>query len=100
MATLTASGVTTSNGQLDGFYTGTTANVSTLPIGVYICMVQGNVTVNQGATPYSPGNSAAYQYWSSAGQATGSVAMAGTWRSRGRSGGGGCAEWFMVQRVA
>jgi len=100
MATLTASGVTTSNGQLDGFYTGSTGNNSTFPIGSIVCMKNGNVTVAQASTPYSPGTAASYDFWSSAGQASGSVALAGTWRSRGRSGAGNCSDWFMVQRIA
>jgi len=84
MATLTASGVTTSNGQLDGFYTGTTTNNTTYPIGSYAVMrievTQTNA--NQTTNVYAPtaSGSDAFIFHQTTGY--GGI-CAGTWRSRG-----------------
>ena len=79
MATLTSTGINCSNGTLDGFYTGTTTNNTTCPIGSYVVVngaYTGGPTLNN-STPITILSAQRYVFNS------GSPTLAGTWRSRG-----------------
>jgi len=79
MATLTATGINTSNGTLDGFYTGSTTTTTSYPLGSYLFLSdQSSVAygINVTATVRNSGGD-------SFRNDTGTV-CAGTWKSRGR----------------
>lgn len=102
MATLTASGVTTSSGQLDGYYTGSTANNTSYPLGSVINMyvVSGAPTLNSAVTPYTRNNSSTFNFFFN-GWDSPQVAIAGTWRSRGIGDYNSCYyRAMLLQRVA
>jgi hypothetical protein len=107
MATLTAAGINCSNGQLDGFYTGTAANNSSFPIGSYIlCAQNGTLSSNLNATTaqiymHTAGAVAVNRAYSTNTGGT-KVAIAGTWRSRGCTYTDGCdvSTGMLTQRVA
>ena len=83
------------------FYTGTTVNNSSYPIGSYISVRDDSSgwNVNSTFTIFSP-PTAGSQDFKPASQGTGSSALTGTWRSRGKSGDVGCGGFFLFQRVA
>jgi hypothetical protein len=93
MATLTASGVICSDGTLNGQYTGTDSQATSLPLGAYVgalsgqANLPGRVDVNSSIpyvkyrtsndylrTSYAPSGTASVSGWGN---------LAGTWRSRG-----------------
>lgn len=93
MATLTATGVTTSNGTLDGYYTGSTGTNTTFPIGSYLMFSDGYNSVNPATISatvplYVPVNNNTYAAGSRIKDSTfnGGSALAGTWRIRGWGG--------------
>ena len=103
MATLTAAGVNCSNGQLDGLYTGATANNTSYPIGSYLWIALGASTlmINSSFTAYTTNNSSANRFSSISGIFSPSVALAGTWKHRGNGvSGDACYAAFLGQRVA
>lgn len=106
-ATLTSTGINCSNGTLDGLYTGTTRNNSTFPIGSYVATNYSFTGVqmlypNETNTVYSPGTGTYAQNFSNNAGGPGSVACAGTWRSRGQCADsyGGSTYFYLFQRVA
>jgi len=108
MATLTATGINTSNGTLDGFYTGTSATNSSFPIGTYLqCLGAGNpsqsiAALNASATIRIYFNGGQYGgYTANFGSGT---VLSGTWRCRGGANAdcpsGYLPNTIMVQRTA
>lgn len=104
MATLTATGINTSNGTLDGFYTGTTNTNTSFPIGSYLqCLYTSGSGIPLNSTPtvrlYFNGG----QYSGYATTGTGTI-LSGTWRVRGGVFANCCSGYLpsfvMVQRVA
>lgn len=103
MATLTASGVTTSSGQLDGFYTGSTATNTSFPIGSYVYINAatssqlGNVNTAVSVRVSNSGLQNRYQF-----TVYGGSVLSGTWSNRG----GGWTDGScypiggLVQRIA
>lgn len=85
MATLTSTGVICSNGTLDGYYTGSTFNNSSYPLGSYLLQFgnAANPNVNATSAVYTSDNSAPQYFWQIY-MGAGSVAVGGTWRSRGQ----------------
>ena len=93
MATLTADGINCSNGTLNGFYTGSTANNTSYPLGSLLSGAFDGCSqtfyLNQAYTLYVQNNAfARYPATYNTG-----VALAGTWRVRGAPGG-------ILQRVS
>lgn len=83
MATLTATGVTTSNGTLDGFYTGSSATNTSYPIGSYVLINAGSGArlgnVNTSASVRVVNLSGVqYQF-----TVSGGTVLSGTWVGRG-----------------
>jgi hypothetical protein len=84
MATLTAAGINCSNGQLDGFYTGTAANNTSYPIGTYLGSV-GNGAGCCFGTPLPNANMPGTGLRITGNNfkfGAGTTGIAGTWRSR------------------
>lgn len=109
MATLTASGVTTSNGQLDGFYTGSTSTNTSFPVGSYLGVADGLQTIatgwmNRTTAVYIPVTNATFVagQWYKISSFSGASALAGTWSIRGWGGTNGCVytNSGLVQRIA
>lgn len=99
MATLTAAGINCSNGQLDGFYTGTTATNSSYPIGSYLGGVSNldPCTYPIPSINNPPPGSGLRTDGSTIGYGTAyATAIAGTWRLRSNRNIG----HFLFQRVA
>jgi len=84
MATLTATGVTTSNGTLDGYYTGSSSSNTSFPVGSYIQMnaqnISSGVALNGSFTPKLFFNGGQYTFAGPYGSGT---AISGTWVCRG-----------------
>jgi hypothetical protein len=81
------------------FYTGSTAQNTSYPIGSYLLGELGGgvpFDVNASATMYTPNNSDLTRITINGSSGTGSVSMSGTWRSRGST---NSAGWVM-QRTA
>lgn len=85
MATLTSTGVICSNGTLDGYYTGTAFNNTSYPLGSHLLMQLNvtNVNVNASTNVFTSNNAEQIYIWQG-NMGTGSVAISGTWRSRGQ----------------
>lgn len=109
MATLTAAGINCSNGQLDGFYTGTTAANTSYPIGSYVFCA----AVSRGNPFPDVNNNLAGLYMYTSGLPTNNyifgtyagdprATIAGTWRSRGGASYDSCGtrSGGLAQRVA
>lgn len=89
-------GTITSSGTIAlDYYTGSTANNTSFPIGSYVVTDNLNSTPNnnEARTVYTNTN----RYWDQTG---GGGALAGTWRSRGRISGSGCGSINIMQRTA
>lgn len=110
MATLTATGINTSNGTLDGFYTGSTANNTSYPIGSYLqCLGTGNpnysiVALNGTAVPRVFFNGGQYGGFTANYASGGGSVVSGTWRGRGGVNANCCTGYLpticMIQRTA
>lgn len=109
MATLTASGVTTSNGQLDGFYTGSSNVNTSFPIGSYLGVADGIQTTASGwmnltTSVYVPVNNNTFVtgQWYKITSFNGASALSGTWKIRGWGGMNNClyTNSGLVQRIA
>ncbi len=93
MATLTASGLNASDGTLNGQYTGTDSQASSLPIGSFVNTLNGTVPLPgridvNGTVPYIKYRTTndylrVYYAPSSTASVSGYANLAGTWRSRG-----------------
>lgn len=108
MATLTATGINTSNGTLDGFYTGSSQTNTSFPIGSYLqCIGNNNVALGTAAL----NSSVVPRIYFNGGQNNGYTAnfaggtvVSGTWRCRGGIGANCCSGYLpyavMIQRTA
>jgi hypothetical protein len=95
MATLTANGVNCADGSLEGQYTGTDSQASSLPIGSFVWANNGNaslpgrIDVNSSVPYIKYRTTNDYVRVSYAPSGTASVSgyanLAGTWRNRGGS---------------
>lgn len=84
MATLTATGVNTSNGTLDGFYTGTASANTSFPIGSYLNRYGDSCSsylANSTYPVWTTGVDTTTYYY--VGTGSSSAQLAGTWRARG-----------------
>ncbi len=105
MATLTATGVTTSNGTLDGYYTGSSGTNTSFPLGSYILSdPQGNYLDKQLNTSVTVGYTTASGYsgkFFTTGGNGGYVTLSGTWVQRGNTNHTcGLVIGFLLQRIA
>lgn len=93
MATLTASGLNASDGTLNGQYTGTDSQASSLPIGSFVSALNGSVPLPgrvdvNGTVPYikyrTTNDYVRVSYGpSGTASVSGYANLAGTWRNRG-----------------
>lgn len=86
MATLTSTGVTTSNGTLDGYYTGSSSTNTSFPLGAFVLsgvnLFDGDILSNSSRNLWCA-NSNNYLYLVSNSNPGGRTAVGGTWRARG-----------------
>jgi len=96
---ITVSGATGAVTVSQDIYTGTSTNNTSYPIGSYLYLSQasGAPTVNSTISAFTPTTAGPqYAYFGASG-GSGSVAISGTWRSRGTD---NTVSFMLVQRVA
>ena len=95
---ITVSGATGAVTVSQDFYTGTTKQNTSYPIGSYVfSLYSPNSDANTAYTVYA--NTAPNSYAISQNNMGGASVIAGTWRNRGYSG-AGCSQFSLMQRVA
>ena len=98
---ITVSGATGAVTISQDFYTGSTAQNTSYPIGSYLVPSSTNLTynINASVTMYCPPNAALFYIYAGANGGSGSSALSGTWRVRGNIP-GACQPNPLVQRTA
>jgi hypothetical protein len=97
---LTGGTITTSGTIAVDIYTGTTVNNTSYPIGSYVSsQTDSDINVNSSSTIFSPPTGGSARFYKSS-QGTGSAALTGTWRARGRTPQQACEYTYLFQRTA